>query len=264
GPETAVGRRRSTFAEAPSLDAAAALQSFVAREPITVILSRRGWIRAARGKVEDVETLAFKEGDGLAFAVAAETTDKLLVFASDGRFFTLAGDKLPSARGHGEPLRLMVDLGDRVEILALFAHRPGGRRLLASKAGYGFILLEDEAIALRRAGKQVMTVDQAGAAACLEAQGDHLATVGDNGKILIQPLDDLPEMARGKGVKLQTYREGGLRDAAVFFAADGAVWTDTAGRVRAWSEWRAWLGKRAGAGRAAPRGFPASRRFSPR
>jgi topoisomerase-4 subunit A len=264
GPETAVGKRRSTFADAPMLDAAAALESFVAREPITVILSERGWIRAARGRVEDVSTLTFKEGDKLAFAVAAETTDKLLVFASDGRFFTLTCDKLPSARGHGEPLRLMVDLEDGVDILALFAHQPGRRRALASKAGYGFVLPEDEAIAFRKAGKQVLNVDGAGAAACLEADGDHLAVIGENGKLLIFPLSDLPQMARGKGVKLQSYRQGGLRDAAVFFAADGATWTDGAGRVRAWSEWRDWLGRRAGAGKLAPKGFPASKRFRPK
>ncbi len=263
GPETAVGKRRSSFAEAPIVDAATALESFVAREAITVILSQRGWIRAARGRVEDTSALIFKEGDKLAFAVPAETIDKLLMFASDGRFFTLAGDKLPSARGQGEPLRLMVDLEDRVEILALFAHKPGRRRVLVSKAGYGFILPEGEAIALRKAGKQVLTVDGA-AAACLDAEGDHLAVIGDNGKILIFPLAELPQMARGKGVRLQNYREGGVRDAAVFFASDGATWTDGAGRLHAWPEWRDWLGKRAGAGKLAPKGFPASRRFRPK
>jgi topoisomerase IV subunit A len=264
GPETAVGMRRSTFAEAPVLDAAAALESFVSREPITVILSERGWIRAARGRVEDASTLLFKEGDKLAFVVAAETTDKLLIFASDGRFFTLACDKLPSARGHGEPLRLMVDLEDRVGIVAVFAHKPGRQRVLASKAGYGFVMPEDEAIAFRKAGKQVLNVDDQGAAACLEAEGDHLAVIGDNGKVLVFPLAELPRMVRGKGVKLQSYRQGGLRDATVFSACDGATWTDAGGRTRLWSEWRDWLGKRAGAGRLAPKGFPASRRFRPK
>ena len=158
----------------------------------------------------------------------------------------------------------MVDLEDGVDILALFAHKPGRRRVLASRAGYGFVLPEDEAIAFRKAGKQVLNVDQAGAAACLEAEGDHLAVIGDNGKLLIFPLNDLPQMARGKGVKLQSYRQGGLRDAAVFFAGDGATWTDAAGRVRVWSEWRDWLGRRAGAGRLAPKGFPASKRFRPK
>ena len=235
----------------------------MAREPITVILSERGWIRAARGRVEDRSELKFKEGDGLAFLVPAETTDKLLLFASDGRFFTLAGDKLPSARGQGEPLRLMLDLDDRVRILALFAFRPGGKRVLASKAGYGFVLPEDEAVAMRRAGKQVLSAGDAGAAFCLPADGDHLAVLGDNGKALIFPLAELPEMPRGKGVKLQSYREGGLRDGLTFTAADGASWTDAAGRSRAWPDWQAWLGRRAAAGRLVPKGFPASKRFRP-
>ena len=264
GPATKVGARRSTFAEAPAIDPTSALESLVAREPITVILSERGWIRAARGRVEDPSTLTFKEGDKLAFAVAAETTDKLLIFASDGRFFTLACDKLPSARGHGEPLRLMVELEDKVGILAVFPHKPGRRRFLASRAGYGFILPEDEAVAFRKGGKQVLTTGEAGAAACLPLDGDSLAVIGDNGKILIFPIAELPEMARGKGVKLQSYRQGGLRDARIFDAAEGLAWTDAAGRTRAWPEWREWLGRRAGAGRLAPKGFPASKRFKPK
>ena len=264
GPQTDVGRRRSTFAEAPTVDATAAMESFVTREPITIILSERGWIRAARGKVEDPSTLSFKEGDKLGFLVPAETTDKLLIFASDGRFFTLTCDKLPSARGHGEPLRLMIELEDRVDVLAVFTHKPGRKRVLASKGGYGFILPEDEAVSFRKAGKQVLNVDGGSAAVCLDVDGDHLAVVGDNGKILLFPLAELPEMPRGKGVKLQSYREGGLCDAAVFNADSGAGWIDAAGRMRTWSEWRQWLGKRASAGRLAPRGFPASKRFRPR
>src|SRR6185437_4901777 len=203
---------RSTFAEAPTIDADAAVEALVAREPITVILSEKGWIRAARGRIDDPSELKFKEGDGLAFLVPAETTDKLLLFASDGRFFTLAGDKLPSARGQGEPLRLMLDLDDRVSILALFPYRPGAKRVLASKAGYGFIMPEDDAVAMRRAGKQVLNVD-------------------------------------AKGVKLQSYREGGLRDGLIFNAADGAAWTTADGRSRAWPDWREWLGRRSAAGR---------------
>ena len=263
GPNTKVGRRRSTFGEAPTIDASASVEALVAREPITVILSERGWIRAARGRVDDPSELKFKEGDSLAFIVLAETTDKLLLFASDGRFFTLAGDKLPSARGQGEPLRLMLDLDDRVGILAVFAYRPGAKRVLASKAGYGFLLPEDEAVAMRRAGKQVLNVDAKGAAFCLPADGDHLAVLGDNGKALIFPLTELPEMPRGKGVKLQNYREGGLRDGLIFKAEEGAAWTDAAGRTRAWADWRDWLGRRSSAGRVVPKGFPASKRFRP-
>jgi topoisomerase-4 subunit A len=264
GPETTLGRRRSILAEAPSVDPDAAIEAMVVREPITVILSERGWIRAAKGKVDDPSELKFKEGDKLAFLVPAETTDKLLIFATDGRFFTLGCDKLPSARGHGEPLRLMLDLDDKVGIMAVFPHKPGAKRFLASRAGYGFILPEEEAIAFRRAGKQVLNVDAKGAALCLPMTGDQVAVIGDNGKILIFPASELPEMARGKGVKLQSYREGGLRDAAVFDSAEGASWIDAAGRTRAWPEWGQWAGRRASAGKVAPKGFPAGKRFRPK
>jgi topoisomerase-4 subunit A len=265
GPETALGKRRSDLADAPDVDADAAIEAMIVREPIVVILSERGWIRAAKGKVDDPSELKFKEGDKLAFLVPAETTDKLMIFASDGRFFTLPCDKLPSARGHGEPVRLMLDLEDKTGIIDVFPHRPGAKRVLASKEGYGFILPEDEAISFRRAGKQVLNPGPKGAAVSLPLlEGDHLAVVGDNGKILIFPTDELPEMPRGKGVKLQAYREGGLRDAVVFKSDDGATWIDAAGRTRVWSEWREWLGKRAAAGKTAPRGFPATKRFRPK
>jgi topoisomerase-4 subunit A len=265
GRNTTLGKRRSIFADAPEVDAEAAIEAMIVREPITVILSDRGWIRAAKGRVEDPSELKFKEGDKLAFLVPAETTDKLLVFASDGRFFTLACDKLPSARGHGEPLRLMIDLDDRVGIVDVFVHKPGAKRILASKEGYGFILPEEEAIAFRRAGKQVLNAGPKGVAVCLPlGQADHLAVIGDNGKILVFPTAELPEMPRGKGVKLQAYREGGLRDATVFGEADGASWIDGAGRTHGWAEWRDWLGRRAGAGKLSPKGFPATKRFRPR
>ncbi|MDB5468115.1 MAG: parC, partial [Phenylobacterium sp.] len=265
GPDTPLGKRRSIFADAPQVDTEAALEAMIVREPITVILSERGWIRAAKGRVEDPSELKFKEGDKLQFLVPAETTDKLLVFASDGRFFTLACDKLPGARGHGEPLRLMIDLDDKVGIVDVFVHKPGGKRVLASKEGYGFILPEDEAIAFRRAGKQVLNVGAKGAAAALPlTAADHLAVIGDNGKILVFPVDELPEMPRGKGVKLQAYREGGLKDAMVFNADEGASWIDAGGRNRQWPEWRDWLGKRAGAGKLFPKGFPTTKRFRPK
>lgn len=264
GQKTQVGKRRSDFAVAPQIDIAAAQEAMIVREAITIILSERGWIRAQKGKVEDPSELKFKEGDKLGFLVPAETTDKLLIFATDGRFFTLGCDKLPSGRGTGEPVRLMIDLDDKVGILAVFPHRPGRKLVLASKAGYGFILPEEEAVAMRRAGKQVLNVDKGGAVTCLPAEGDHLAVVGDNGKVLIFPLDELPQMPRGKGVKLQAYREGGLRDALPFKAEDGPVMIDTAGRNRQWPEWREWLGRRAGAGKLAPKGFPASKRFRPK
>jgi topoisomerase-4 subunit A len=264
GPDTVIGKRRSTFADAPQVDAEAAIEAMIVREPITVILSDRGWIRAAKGRVEDPSELKYKEGDKQGFVVPAETTDKLLIFASDGRFFALPCDKLPSARGHGEPLRLMLDLDDKTAIVDIFPFKAGSKRVIASKEGYGFILPEEEALSTRRAGKQVLNAGSKGAAFAMPATGDHLAVVGDNGKILVFPLDELPEMPRGKGVKLQSYREGGLRDAVVFKAEEGASWIDTAGRTRVWPEWREWLGKRAGAGKLAPKGFPAGKRFKPK
>ncbi len=258
----ALNIRRSLFADAPEIDTEAALEAMIVREPITIILSERGWIRAAKGRVEDPSELKFKEGDKLQFLVPAETTDKLLIFASDGRFFTLACDKLPGARGHGEPLRLMIDLDDRVGLIDVFVHKPGARRVIASKDGYGFILPEAEAVAFRRAGKQVLN----GTALTCVAVGaaDQMAVVGDNGKLLVFPVSELPEMPRGKGVKLQSYREGGLRDAMVFGEGEGASWTTSDGRTRAWPEWREWLGRRASAGKLAPKGFPATKRFKPK
>jgi topoisomerase-4 subunit A len=264
GPDTTLGRRRSTFDTAPVVDADAAIEAMIVREPITVILSERGWIRAAKGRVEDPSELKFKEGDKLGFLVPAETIDKLLIFASDGRFFTVGCDKLPSARGHGEPLRLMLDLDDKTDIIDVFPFKAGSKRVIASKEGYGFVMPEEEAISARRAGKQVLNVGAKGAAFAMLATGDHLGVIGDNGKILIFPLAELPEMPRGKGVKLQTYREGGLRDAIVFNEADGATWIDPAGRTRVWAEWKDWLARRAAAGKLAPKGFPTSKRFKPK
>lgn len=264
GPDTNLGKRRSIFDTAPVVDADAAIEAMIVREPITVILSERGWIRAAKGKVDDPSELKFKEGDKLGLIVPAETTDKLLIFASDGRFFTIGCDKLPGARGHGEPLRLMLDLDDKTDIIDMFPHKPGTKRVIASKEGYGFILPEEEAVSFRRAGKQVLNAGAKGAAFAMPLTGDYLGVIGDNGKVLIFPLAELPEMPRGKGVKLQTYREGGLRDAIVFKAEEGATWIDSAGRTRVWGEWRDWLAKRAAAGKLAPKGFPASKRFKPK
>lgn len=260
GRDTALGRRRSVFGEAPDAADAAPAEAFVQREPITVVLSEKGWIRAVKGRVEDPSELKFKEGDKLAFSVPAETTDKILIFASDGRFFTLAGDKLPPGRGHGEPLKLLIDLDDTVRPVAVFAHKPGRKRLVASKAGYGFVVPEEQALALKRSGKQVLNVDADGEALiCAEvtAEGDTawVASLGVNMKALIFPLAELPEMGRGKGVRLQNFRDGGLKDLAVFDEAVGAAFTDASQRRREWKEWRDWRGRRAGAGRQGPRGI---------
>ncbi|WP_374599138.1 DNA topoisomerase IV subunit A [Brevundimonas sp.] len=248
-----VSPRRTTIAEAVDSSAfAAAVEAFIPREAISVILSERGWIRAAKGKVDDPSELKFKEGDSLAWLVPAFTTDKLLVAASDGRIFTIGADKLASGRGHGEPLRLMIDLDEKAEMVALLAHQPGGKLLVASRAGYGFIAPEDDLLAQKRGGKQVLNGELK---AVLRVTGDHVATIGDNIKALIFPVAELPEMGRGKGVKLQNYKQGGLADVTVFSAEAGPEWVDGGARRRNWPDWKDWLGKRAGAGRQGPRGL---------
>ncbi|KQS56194.1 DNA topoisomerase IV subunit A [Brevundimonas sp. Leaf363] len=244
--------RRTTIAGAVDASSYAPVEAFIPREAITVILSERGWIRAAKGKVEDPSELKFKEGDSLAFLVPTFTTDKLLVAASDGRIFTIGADKLASGRGHGEPLRLMIDLDEKADIINVLAHQPGGKLLVTSKAGYGFIAPEDELLAQKRGGKQVLNGDML---AALRVTGDHVATIGENIKALIFPLAELPEMGRGKGVKLQSFKQGGLVDVAVFNAETGPEWADGGGRRRNWPDWKDWLGKRAGAGRQGPRGM---------
>lgn len=247
-----VSPRRTTIAEAVDTASFAPVEAFIPREAITVILSERGWIRAARGKVEDPSELKFKEGDGPGWLVPAYTTDKLLVAASDGRVFTIGADKLASGRGHGEPLRLMIDLDEKAEILALLAHQPGAKLLVASKAGYGFIAPEDDMLAQKRGGKQVLNGDLL---ALMRVNGDHIVTIGENLKTLIFKAEELPEMGRGKGVKLQAFKQGGLSDIAVFDGAHGPEWVDGGGRRRNWPDWKDWLGKRAGAGRMGPRGL---------
>ncbi|MFT4913319.1 MAG: topoisomerase-4 subunit A [Brevundimonas sp.] len=247
-----ISPRRTTIAEAVDASAYAPVEAFIPREAITVILSERGWIRAAKGKVEDPSELKFKEGDALAFLEPAFTTDKILVAASDGRIFTIGADKLASGRGHGEPLRLMIDLDESAGIIAVLAHQPGAKLLVASKAGYGFIAPEDDLLAQKRGGKQVLNGDLL---AALRVRGDYVATLGENLKALIFPLAELPEMGRGKGVKLQTYKQGGLQDLTVFDAETGPEWADGGGRRRNWPDWKDWLGKRAGAGRMGPRGL---------
>ena len=247
-----ISPRRTTIAEAVDSSAFAPVEAFIPREAITVILSERGWIRAARGKVDDPSELKFKEGDSLAFLVPAYTTDKLFVAASDGRIFTIGADKLASGRGHGEPVRLMIDLDEKAGIVNLLAHQPGGKLLVASKAGYGFVAPEDELIAQKRGGRQVLNGEML---AAIRVTGDHVATIGENIKALIFPVAELPEMGRGKGVKLQNFKQGGLADVSVFNAEQGPDWTDGGGRRRNWPDWKDWLGKRAQAGRQGPRGL---------
>ncbi len=264
-PDTDLGRRRTQLGAAPAATASVSVEALVAREPITVVLSHKGWIRALKGRVDDVSDLKFKDGDAAAFVVPAETTDRVVLFASDGRFFTLGCDKLPGGRGQGEPIRLHIELPDDHAPLALFVRKPGRKLLVASRAGRGFIAPEDEVEASKRSGKQVLNLDPAEeAAACVEAVGDQVGVIGDNKKLLIFPLADLPEMGRGKGVRLQSYRGAALADVTTFAAEDGLSWLDAGGRRQSCPEWRDWLGKRAQAGKTAPRGFPRSGVFRPR
>jgi topoisomerase-4 subunit A len=261
GPKTAWGPRRSVLKDAPAV-AEISVDAFIVREPITVVLSEKGWVRAIKGHVDDTESLKFKEGDAAAFAVQCETTDKLLLFASDGRAFTLAADKLPGGRGAGEPLRLMVDLGENDAPTALIIYEEGAKYLVAGAHGYGFVVTADDMLASKRGGKQVLTVDKDERALVLApAAGDQVAVIGQNRKLLIFPLAELPEMARGRGVKLQSYSKGGLADAVVFAKADGLSWIDSAGRTRVVPDWKDYAGKRAQAGLIAPKGFSRSGKF---
>jgi topoisomerase-4 subunit A len=263
--KTALGRRRSSFAEAPAIEVDLD-QAMIEKEPITVILSEKGWIRAMKGHIDDLSKLEFKQGDALKRAVKAQTTDRLLLLASNGKVFTLAADQLPGGRGHGEPVRLMVDLEENRDFVEIFVHEPGRKLLVAATSGHGFIVPEEEMVAMTRKGKQVMNVDEpAEACTCVPAEGDMVAAIGENRKVLIFPLEEVPEMARGKGVRLQRYKDGGLSDVRVFRRAEGLSWLDPAGRTFTlpMSELGDWLGQRAQAGRMAPRGFPKSNRFGP-
>jgi len=262
GKSHAIGARRTKFAEAGSVEDVP-LEAMIDREPITVVCSQMGWIRAMTGHLDLSRELKFKDGDGPRFMFHAETTDRILVFGSNGRFYTLSAANLPGGRGMGEPLRLMVDLPNEAGIVDLLIHKPGRKLLVASDAGDGFIVPEEEVIAQTRSGKQVLNLrDPARAVVCRPVMGDHVACVGDNRKVLVFALDELPELGRGKGVRLQKYKDGGLSDATTFDLADGLTWRDPAGRTRTESNLGEWLGKRAGTGRMAPRGFPRDNRFT--
>ena len=265
GPKTPLGKRRTAFAQAPVNDEAAIEEALVEREPITVVVSEKGWIRTLRGTVSDLSGVAFKTDDGPKFAFPAETTSKCLVFATNGRFYTLDAAKLPGGRGHGEPIRLFVDLEQEADVVAVFRHQGGRKFLVASTEGRGFVVPEDECLANTRKGKQVLNVampDEARAIAV--AEGELVAAIGDNRKMLVFPLEQVPEMTRGRGVRLQRYKDGGLSDVKAFKVEEGLSWTDTAGRAFSLTlkELADWRGNRADAGRLAPKGFPRSNTFS--
>ncbi|KDB05548.1 DNA topoisomerase IV subunit A [Defluviimonas sp. 20V17] len=262
GKDTPGGARRTDFAEAGEVEEVP-LEAMIEREPITVVCSKMGWVRAMKGHNALDAELKFKDGDEGRFVFHAETTDRLLVCGTNGRIYTVQASNLPGGRGMGEPLRLMIDLPNEADIVEILIYRPGQKILVASTAGDGFVVPADEVLAQTRAGKVVLNVrDDVRARVCRPVAGDHVAVVGENRKVLIFPLEELPEMGRGKGVRLQKYKDGGLSDATTFTLSEGLSWKDPAGRTRTETDLTEWLAKRASAGRMAPRGFPRDNRFT--
>jgi topoisomerase-4 subunit A len=262
---TELGRRRTQFASAPDADVEAIQQAMIEKEPVTVVISEKGWIRALKGHMSDTSGLQFKEGDALKVAFPAQTTDKVLIMTTGGKVYTLGADKLPGGRGHGEPLRIMVDMENDQDVLTAFVHDASRKHIVASQAGNGFIVSETEMVANTRKGKQVMNVGMPDETKLVvPVRGDHVAIVGENRKMLVFPLAQLPEMTRGKGVRLQRYKDGGVSDIRCFALADGLTWDDSAGRnfVRNKDELAEWIADRATAGRTVPKGFPRSGKFS--
>jgi len=260
GKKTALGARRTEIGDAPD-DIVVPVDILIDKEPITVICSQKGWIRAAKGHLTEFGDLKYKDGDRGRFVFHAQTTDKILMFATNGRFYTLGGDRLPSGRGHGDPVRLMVDLPNDQDIVALFVHRPGEKVLVASSDGRGFVVPEDAVIAQTKNGKQALNVGKGvEAQACAPVSGDMVAVIGENRKIILFPLEELPEMTRGRGVKLQSYKDGGLCDVSTFTLKEGLSWKTGAG-ARTETDIKTYIGKRSQSGRVAMRGFPRNGRF---
>ncbi len=261
--KSALGKRRTDFAEAPDVHAELE-EIMVEKEPITVVCSEKGWIRSMKGHLEDASILQYKDGDREKFIVKAMTTDKIMLFSSSGKFFTLEAAKLPGGRGHGEPVRLMADVDATDQVVAVFVAVPGGKRLVASSEGDGFVVPEDECVANTRKGKQVLNIKapvEAQVCVPVSPQADHVAVIGDNRKLLIFKLAELPEMTRGKGLRLQKFKDGGLSDVSVFRLRDGLAWKDSSGREFNVTDTKDWVGERAQAGRLPPKGFPKNNRF---
>ncbi|MBT3332951.1 MAG: DNA topoisomerase IV subunit A, partial [Rhodospirillaceae bacterium] len=262
GDDPVLGPRRSQFADAPTGELTP-IDAMVEKEPVTIVCSDKGWLRALRGHVEEGHDVKYKDGDKGRYWLHAQSTDKLVLFATNGRFYTLACDKLPGGRGNGEPVRLLLDLANDQEIVDLMVHDPERKLLVAATDGRGFVVEEKATVAQTRSGRQVLNVSgDVEAAVCAPVQGDHLAVVGDNHKLIIFPIEELPEMTRGRGVVLQKYRDGGLADAKTMNLADGLTWKQAGGRTRTETDLEMWLGKRSQAGRLAPKGFPKNNRFS--
>lgn len=263
GPKTPLGKRRTVFADAPEHDLAAIEEAFVEREPCTVVISEKGWVRTLKGHVADLSSLAFKTDDKLEHSFFAETTSKLLVFATNGRFYSLDVAKLPGGRGHGEPIRMFIDMEQDAAIVSTFVNTGDRKFLIASSEGQGFIVKEEDCVGNTRKGKQVLNVEMPNEACAIgTVSGDTVAVIGTNHKMVLFPLDQVPEMARGRGVRLQKYSSAKLSDVAVFESKAGLTWKDSAGRDQSmsWKELADWRGNRADAGRLA-HGLPKSNKF---
>ena len=264
GPDTPLGKRRTTFADAPDHAEEDIAQSMIEREPVTVVVSEKGWLRAMKGHMADYATLTFKEGDKLKLAFPAYTTDKIMIFTTGGKFFMIGADKLPGGRGHGEPIRIIVDLENDQDIVTAFIHDPTRKLMVVSHEGNGFVVPEAETAANTRKGKQVMNIKAPDEAKyCFPVAGDHVAIVGENRKLLVFALSEVPEMGRGKGVRFQKYKDGGVVDVKTFSIAQGLTWQDTAERQfnRSKEELAEFIGARASAGRMVPKGFPRTGKF---
>ncbi|MCZ8262004.1 MAG: DNA topoisomerase IV subunit A [Beijerinckiaceae bacterium] len=261
--DTPLGRRRSDFGTASDVPVDVT-EALIEREPITVVVTKKGWIRALKGHGVDLTNLQYKGDDAFAFAFPTETTAKVLLLASDGKAFTLDASKLPGGRGFGEPIRLMVDLDADSEIMAAFPYMPGQKRIVVAKDARGFIVAADDLVANTRKGRQVMNVDGARLWLAVPVEGDMVAVIGENRKLLAFPLSEMPEMPRGKGVRVQRYKEGGLADLRTFSSETGLTWQDSAGRTFTLKgdDLKEWLGHRAESGRLPPKGFPRSNRFT--
>src|SRR5450432_1283794 len=263
GPKTPLGKRRTQFADAPEHDLAAIEEAFVEREPVTVVVSDKGWVRTLKGHVADLSGLTFKTDDKLDKAFFAETTSKLLLFATNGKFYSLEVSKLPGGRGHGEPIRMFIDLDQDATVVSMFVGKGERKFLIASSEGQGFVVKEEDCVGNTRKGKQVLNVTMpVEAYAITTVAGDQVAVIGSNHKMVIFPLDQVPEMARGRGVRLQKYTSAALSDVATFDSKSGLAWKDSAGRDQglSWKELADWRGNRADAGRLA-HGLPKSNKF---
>ncbi len=261
-PSQKLGKRRSNFDVAKEIDTEAALEALIVKEPVTVVLSEKGWIRALRGHNQKLDDLKFKEGDELALTLECQTTDKVVLMASGGRAFTLGADKLPGGRGHGEPIRLQLEVPEAETIVAMLVPEDKARRIVASGNGYGFIVADAELVSSTRKGKIILNVGDEELIFCVKAVGDMTASIGSNRKMVIFKTSEMPEMTRGKGVKIQAFKDGGLLDLKTFNRADGFGWADSSGRQQSSDDWKDWIGKRAQSGRLAPRGFNKNGKFS--